>query len=316
MLCWVCWTEVALIGQNSAVWIVVLCASRPVCSTLHLHALNTTVSVFCHLVYYWILYTIELPEWLLGSLYACNRLPSNCHLCHATGSGMVWTTLGRFPDSHHQLVVSLKHYLITRHLVSCGYWLGSHLASGPISFRQHHTHLFGGCKDVCLICCTSKDDPNVNPWPHEQPHRHELWSLFCDGLVNPYMVLLDGGMQDEVPRAFLCLYPDCGKTYPKKFHLRVHLWRHIGERPFTCQWPGCSRWYSRSDQLARHRCSHMGYKIHNCKICNKTFSNLITSRNTKIHSKPKTPRVEVKKHSPSPKEASAVSAVPRGPPFP
>ena len=81
---------------------------------------------------------------------------------------MVWTR-GRFPDSHHQLVVSLKHYLITRHLVSCGYWLGSHLASGPISLRQHHTHLFGGCKDICLICCASKDDPNVNPWPHEQP---------------------------------------------------------------------------------------------------------------------------------------------------
>ena len=220
---------------------------------------------------------------------------------------MVWTR-GRFPDSHHQLVVSLKHYLITRHLVSCGYWLGSHLASGPISLRQHHTHLFGGCKDICLICCASKDDPNVNPWPHEQP-------LFPIDMNFDHHSLMDWSILTWCYQTVGCKTKCQGPSSVSTQTVARHTPRSR-ERLFVCQWPGCSQRYSRSDQLARHRRSHMGYKIHNCKICNKTFSNLITSRNTKIHSKPKTPRVEVKKHSPSPKEPPAVSVEPRGLPFP
>ena len=103
---------------------------------------------------------------------------------------------------------------------------------------------------------------------------------------------VDMPLQDEVPRAFLCPYPECGKTYPKNSQLRTHLLRHSRERPFACQWPGCRRRYSRLDQLARHECSaHTGYKPHNCKICNKKFVRSDhVAKHIKIHSKPKETR--------------------------
>ena len=53
-----------------------------------------------------------------------------------------------------------------------------------------------GAKKVCLICCASKDDPNLHPCAHEQlpfPVDMNFDSLLFDRLLDPYMAPPDSG---------------------------------------------------------------------------------------------------------------------------
>ncbi|XP_012987774.2 oocyte zinc finger protein XlCOF6-like [Esox lucius] len=56
----------------------------------------------------------------------------------------------------------------------------------------------------------------------------------------------------RVDKHLLC--PECGKTYPREYDLKVHLRTHTGERPYQCD--ECGKTFVRKQGLRQHRRSH------------------------------------------------------------
>ncbi|XP_012987780.1 gastrula zinc finger protein XlCGF57.1-like isoform X2 [Esox lucius] len=56
----------------------------------------------------------------------------------------------------------------------------------------------------------------------------------------------------RVDKHLLC--PECGKTYPREYDLKIHLRTHTGERPYQCD--ECGKTFVRKQGLRQHRRSH------------------------------------------------------------
>lgn len=69
-------------------------------------------------------------------------------------------------------------------------------------------------------------------------------------------------------RNFVCDFPDCGKDFLRKSHLKVHKWSHSSEKPLCCEI--CRRGFTTSQQLSRHLNTHPRDKF--CPYnCGKAF---------------------------------------------
>ncbi|XP_038413568.1 Kruppel-like factor 18 isoform X1 [Canis lupus familiaris] len=76
----------------------------------------------------------------------------------------------------------------------------------------------------------------------------------------------------DILKTYTCTYQDCGKSYTKPSHLRIHERKHTGEKPYKCNVKGCTWRFPRSDELNRHKRKHSGERPYLCTKCNRNFA--------------------------------------------
>lgn len=103
--------------------------------------------------------------------------------------------------------------------------------------------------------------------------------LICDarfkgtaGLRNHYKVVHTSGP------LFRC--NDCGKEFPLKERLKLHLRIHTGYRPYKCT--DCDKCFARGSQLVQHRRTHSRERPYRCNLCSNSFT---CSANLVLHIK-------------------------------
>ncbi|XP_015511684.1 zinc finger protein 37-like [Neodiprion lecontei] len=82
------------------------------------------------------------------------------------------------------------------------------------------------------------------------------------GLRTHYKVVHAGGPM------FTC--NECGKEFPLKERLKLHVRTHTGYKPYKCT--DCEKSFARGGQLVQHRRTHTQVKPYRCVLCPGTFS--------------------------------------------
>lgn len=114
----------------------------------------------------------------------------------------------------------------------------------------------------------------------EQNKQYKKYGcVMCDakfkgtgGLRNHYKVVHGAGP------SFKC--NECGKEFPLKERLKLHVRTHTGFRPYKCN--ECDKTFARGGQLAQHRRTHSQVKPYRCTLCSGMFT---CSANLSVHMK-------------------------------
>ncbi|KAG9008865.1 Metallothionein expression activator [Tulasnella sp. JGI-2019a] len=88
-------------------------------------------------------------------------------------------------------------------------------------------------------------------------------------LPTRHLRTVQSSFMDIGTAVYPCLYPSCGKTFSKLYHLRKHEAAHSFDRPFKCNL--CPAAFARKHDLQRHDKSHSSI-VYKCGGCRRTFT--------------------------------------------
>uniref|UniRef100_A0A5K4F1H3 C2H2-type domain-containing protein n=1 Tax=Schistosoma mansoni TaxID=6183 RepID=A0A5K4F1H3_SCHMA len=83
-------------------------------------------------------------------------------------------------------------------------------------------------------------------------------------------------------RKYHCIYPECNKSYTRRYRLNLHISTHTGTGPISCDAPNCSMKYFSEEDLKRHKLSQHSSvdkdprRRHTCTFpgCSRSYSEL------------------------------------------
>ena len=73
----------------------------------------------------------------------------------------------------------------------------------------------------------------------------------------------DSNNDKESTKKYACEFPDCGKVYGKRHHLKEHERKHTGDMRYKCE--VCNKKFFLQSHMKRHLNSHTGIKPHICR---------------------------------------------------
>ncbi|XP_053962410.1 transcription factor Ouib-like [Anastrepha ludens] len=91
-----------------------------------------------------------------------------------------------------------------------------------------------------------------------------------------------GRKKKEEPEIASIMCEICGNIYTKRSLLKMHMRRHMSEKPFECEI--CGKTFACPSEIGRHMRVHTGEKPYVCKYCGRTFADRSTNiKHERIH---------------------------------
>ncbi|XP_011179285.1 transcription factor Ouib [Zeugodacus cucurbitae] len=91
-----------------------------------------------------------------------------------------------------------------------------------------------------------------------------------------------GRKKKEEPEIASIMCEICGNIYTKRNLLKMHMRRHMAEKPFECEI--CGKTFACPSEIGRHMRVHTGEKPYICKYCGRTFADRSTNiKHERIH---------------------------------